>query len=385
SMKSPTITGAGEGTVILPAIADDEAAAAPPDDLKHFLVGLAGATEGQRFGIGRRPVVLGRRQAEIVLDDPAVSGRHCRVTLSGDDLWVEDLGSSNGTFVDGRRISAATAVPVGHALRLGASELRHELRSRDELQQHDELGLDLDRAAVYVESLLPPPLDAEDVSIRFRFRPCAKLGGDGFSYQWIDDDHLAVYVIDVCGHGVRSSLHAVSVVQLLRAASLTETDFRQPSEVLAGLNRVFPMEQHGGMYFTAWYGVYVRPERRLRYASAGHPPAVLLGGDAPRRLSTRQPAIGMADALHFVQDAIDLPCRARLFTFSDGVYELGLPDGTTWTLDDFLRVLHDADRRSADDELDAIEGRLQSLQGHAHYDDDFSLLVVDFDLDAGAA
>ena len=48
-------------------------------------------------------------------------------------------------------------------------------------------------------------------------------------------------------------------MNLLRQKALPGTDFARPEQVLAALNRIFPMEDHAGMYFTMWIGVYDRP------------------------------------------------------------------------------------------------------------------------------
>ena len=66
-------------------------------------------------------------------------------------------------------------------------------------RQTDE---ELTEAANYVKQMLPLPLNDGPVSIDWRFVPSASLGGDAFGYQWIDDDNLAVYLVDVSGHGV---------------------------------------------------------------------------------------------------------------------------------------------------------------------------------------
>lgn len=69
-------------------------------------------------------------RAQIVLPDPLVSRIHCELFTRGDGLWVRDLESRNGTFVDGVRVECAR-VDVGHVLRLGATELR-VVASQDE-------------------------------------------------------------------------------------------------------------------------------------------------------------------------------------------------------------------------------------------------------------
>ncbi|MBU1904861.1 MAG: response regulator, partial [Proteobacteria bacterium] len=95
---------------------------------------------------------------------------------------------------------------------------------------------ELNQAAAYVRSLLPPRLEG-DIRTDWEFIPSTSLGGDSFGYHWIDDDHLAIYLLDVCGHGVGAALVSMSAINSLRSESLNDVDFRDPSQVLAGLNR----------------------------------------------------------------------------------------------------------------------------------------------------
>jgi sigma-B regulation protein RsbU (phosphoserine phosphatase) len=76
---------------------------------------------------------------------------------------------------------------------------------------------ELSQAADYVISLLPAPLSSGPVSTDWRFHPSAQLGGDCFGYHWIDEDNFAVYLLDVCGHGVGSALLSVSAINVLRS------------------------------------------------------------------------------------------------------------------------------------------------------------------------
>lgn len=110
-------------------------------------------------------------------------------------------------------------------------------------------------AADYVRSLLPPPLEGT-ISTEALFLPSVQLGGDCFDYYWIDEEHLAIYLLDVSGHGVGSALLSVSVLNVLRSQSLPKTNFCQHSQVLSTLNQSFQMDNHNDKYFTIWYGVY---------------------------------------------------------------------------------------------------------------------------------
>ena len=92
----------------------------------HVLV-VEGANSGERADLDHAPILIGRgTDAAIRLDDDYVSTRHARIASSGDQWFVEDLGSTNGTYVGTSRISQATSVQVGTQVRIGKTIL--ELR-----------------------------------------------------------------------------------------------------------------------------------------------------------------------------------------------------------------------------------------------------------------
>ena len=78
---------------------------------------------GQRYAVSR-PSVLGRsEEADIVIDDPYASEIHLRVGIQAGDLIVHDLGSTNGTYVNGRRVTVPTSLAKGDALQIGKTIL----------------------------------------------------------------------------------------------------------------------------------------------------------------------------------------------------------------------------------------------------------------------
>ena len=155
------------------------------------------------------------------------------------------------------------------------------------LLTHNRLQRELRDAERYVRAILPPPI-SEPFAIDWRFVPSTELGGDSFGYHWIDADHFALYLLDVCGHGVGASLLSVAVTNTLRSGALPHTDFRLPGGGSGFVEPAYQMEHHDGMYLTIWYGVYHRPTSSLRYASAGHPPPILVNGSARERGDARR-------------------------------------------------------------------------------------------------
>jgi sigma-B regulation protein RsbU (phosphoserine phosphatase) len=124
------------------------------------------------------------------------------------------------------------------------------------LASREVMAHDISQAAKYVQSLLPEPLKKGSIRTDWRFIPSSSLAGDTFGYHWIDEAHFALYLLDVSGHGVGPALLSVSAINTLRSQSLPDTDFLDPGQVLAALNRAFQMEQQNGLYFTIWYGVF---------------------------------------------------------------------------------------------------------------------------------
>ena len=92
----------------------------------HVLV-VEGANSGERAELDQAPILIGRgTDAAIRLDDDYVSTRHARIASSADQWFVEDLGSTNGTYVGTARITAPTTLTLGTQVRIGKTIL--ELR-----------------------------------------------------------------------------------------------------------------------------------------------------------------------------------------------------------------------------------------------------------------
>lgn len=238
------------------------------------------------------------------------------------------------------------------------------------------LAEDLAQAARYVQSLLPERLTGGPVEAESRFVPSASLGGDAFGWHWLDDDTFALYLLDVSGHGVGAALLSVSVLNTLRMRMLRQTDFSDPGQVLTRLNDTFPMAENGGKFFTIWYGVYKPSRRELRWAGAGHPPAVLFPPhESPRLLESAGPIPGILPGVPFAAETVVLPHGSRLLLFSDGLYELRLKDGRVLGLPDLLTELTFAAATGADP-LTAAVARAERLQGGPYYADDVSVVEL---------
>jgi sigma-B regulation protein RsbU (phosphoserine phosphatase) len=247
------------------------------------------------------------------------------------------------------------------------------------IASRNRLSHEMAQASQYVLSLLPEPIEGL-VGARRRFEPSSELGGDFFGYDWIDDDHFVVYLLDVSGHGVGAALLSISVGNALRGRSLPGADFRDPSSVLARLNESFPMDRHDEKYFTIWYGVYNNSTRTLTYAGGGHPPAVLLTGldcdrVRPVDLGAGGPPVGVFAEAGFERATVSVEPSSKLYVFSDGAYEIPRPGGSMMTRRDLVDFLASIPAPNGPDEVwRFILGQSDS----AGPIDDFSFIEIDF-------
>ena len=254
-------------------------------------------------------------------------------------------------------------------------------REKDLLQQtQNRLQEELDEATRYVASILPPPTDG-DLRIQWTYLPSTEMGGDSFGYHWLDENHFAIYLLDVCGHGIAAALLSVAAINVIRSGALPGTNFLDPGKVLAGLNEAFQMERHNNSYFTLWYGVYNKNSHELCYASGGHPPPLLLkpagSGFEVEELGAPGMIIGGIPGSEYEMKTTIVPGGSRLFVYCDGAFEIRQADGTMLDYDKSFvpRILNAAQSPKATEEM-LTWAREQGTK--PILDDDFSMIAIDF-------
>ena len=195
----------------------------------------------------------------------------------------------------------------------------------------DALELDLRLAARVQQALLPPPEVAlGEFRIARAFHPCTDLAGDGVGIVSLPDGALALYLLDVSGHGVGAALlsftlnHLFSATvggALILADTAAGVRIVQPSGVAERLNQQFPMDRTR-QYFTLIYGVLDTGTGRCRYVVAGHPsPVHVPAAGPPAPVPGRGLPIGMIEGAQYEDESLLLEPGDRLYFYTDGVIE----------------------------------------------------------------
>jgi len=347
--------------------------AAAAEEVLHALSITDEAGAIRRIALDARGLRIGRVPAnDLVLPTPDVSRQHARIVIAGVAATLADLGSTNGTWLEGQRIAGEVPLLPGSRFTIGSFGLHYQRGPAREMARAAELEAELDRAFRYTQALLPPPIASGPVHAEWCFQPSARIGGDALGYRFLDPGRFAAFLIDVPGHGAGSALLAASVMNVLRDRAGPD-----PAAVLGALNASFQMEEQGGLFFTMWYGVADLAARRLDYAAAGHHAGYLLRADAaPEPLGTRNPPVGMMPGTRFRTGQAAIPRGARLVLFSDGAFETIAPDGRQRGLADFLPLLGILPPGPG-----AADHLMRALRAEARpgvLEDDASILSLDF-------
>ena len=85
-----------------------------------------GFEPGTALDIGAGATIGRSDSAEILVDDPFASSAHAHIFPRGEYMYLEDMGSTNGTYLNGRQVKAAERLKVADVIRIGDSEYRYQ-------------------------------------------------------------------------------------------------------------------------------------------------------------------------------------------------------------------------------------------------------------------
>ena len=264
--------------------------------------------------------------------------------------------------------------------------------AKDRAEEHAaEMQRSLNAAAKVQQSLLPTSeLETPLIDFAWQFLPCDELAGDFLNFFALDDQHIAVYMIDVSGHGVASSLLSVTIGRMMspqvsstsllvqRTDGNAGTRILLPSEVASKLNRRFQMDEQNHLFFTLLYGVLNLKTRKFRYVSAGHVPLVLMPRTgAPRVVESRGMAIGWIEDAEFMDYEITLQPGDRLYVYSDGVPEAMNAQADLFSTKRMLTIIADGKSVALDQSVSLLLESVRDWCSDTGLKDDVSIIGME--------
>ena len=258
-------------------------------------------------------------------------------------------------------------------------------------QANAQMKRNLEEAAAIQKAWLPHALpEVPGYGFAWNFRPCDELAGDGLNIVRLDRDHVGVYILDVCGHGVPAALLSASLNRWLSPSPeesclfipdrTTESGFApaDPAAVAATLNRQYAAGPATGKFFTILYGILELSTRTFRYITAGHPPPILINQERAKHcpLAKGLP-IGALPDFEFGERSITMTPGDRLLLYTDGAFEaIDANDqemGEKRILDSLVEYLH----LPAEESLAAMIKKIEAWCPGGQPQDDVTLLSID--------
>lgn len=263
----------------------------------------------------------------------------------------------------------------------------------DRTRQLDEAYAKIREDLVVAESVqrrhLPSDYSAiNDVVFAGAYRPAFHTAGDIFNYVRLSETEIGVYSVDVSGHGVASSLLAVTLAEVLCTngvaqpilldQSETGAKARMPDAVVADLNARF-LHGETDHYFTLTYGVIDAAKRELRFCQAGHPPLLVMdSGGGSEVAGFGGLPVGMFDFAEYETVHLSLKKGDRVFLFSDGIPETENSDGEQFGEIGMIRELSSSNKVPIADAISSLIDSACVWQGGCDFSDDVSVLGFEF-------
>jgi phosphoserine phosphatase RsbU/P len=272
---------------------------------------------------------------------------------------------------------------------LAVARLTRELLAANGRLLEKQASLDFDlRAAGEIQRALMPARNLDHppyVQIACRLYPSDQVGGDICNCYYIDEDHLAAYIVDVCGHGVPAAMLAVAVSQSLAPPSLRRSiggrpsfdpAMLSPSEVLRRLDREYPFERFD-KFFTICYLVLNTRTGEFRYSLAGHPRPVVVRkcGDL-ELLDAGGTIIGMSASTPFDEGTGWLEPGDLIILYTDGLTEGENPRGNFFGEDALNRSLRGVAGSDPEIACEKIMSDLIGFSAGTRFRDDVTLMAV---------
>jgi len=249
-------------------------------------------------------------------------------------------------------------------------------------QQEEALESDLQKAQRVQRKFLPtgfPRVAGYDFF--GYYAPCEQLGGDFFGTLSLSDGRIALYLVDVAGHGVSAAMITVTFRELMRARRRSTPDdrlFGEPAEVLHYMNDALLEENfEPPIYVSMLYCVIDPRTNEVSLACAGHPAPILVSGqNRGETVATGGTVLGTRAVATYTSTKLSLNPGDALLFYSDGLSEVRNSQGKELSAKQLQEIMGTLHAQSANAIAETLEQQLSNHLVGVTPTDDITFLVV---------
>lgn len=256
------------------------------------------------------------------------------------------------------------------------SILREKRYFKNIVKKNSRYEEELNMAKIVQQSILPKKEPVNDkVLFSSKYLPAYYIGGDYYNYNWIDENKIGIFISDVMGHGVLSSL----VTMLLKSNfdNLSQY-YLYPSKLMEVLNkRLFDAISDSMIYSTAVYAILDTSNRELTYSFAGHPPIYRIDKEGNiYSYKSKGSVLGLFKENKYTVESVKLEKEDIMILYTDGIIEVTNKDRVEFGEKEFFKEMKNAQMfKSPKEFIDHLVETLRLYGGKKEFEDDINLIV----------
>ncbi|MCP4133031.1 MAG: serine/threonine-protein phosphatase [bacterium] len=252
---------------------------------------------------------------------------------------------------------------------------RKVLQKRNETVENDMLT-----ARIIQQQLIPSKNPNKNIASFFQ--SMEPIGGDFFDFMnFREPELLGIFISDVSGHGVSAALITSMVKSIILGARRFKND---PASLLTYLNDML-MDETGGNFITAFYGIYNHNTRVLTYSNAGHnPPYLIQNGKVEKLPLNNGLPLAILDNHEVTEDKkyknkdIELPVDSKLLLYTDGLVEAAINNDPKFQFDNVIEEKLLQHKSLAPKEfIESLYEDLVDYTGKTSFEDDICVICMD--------